>query len=355
MPDVLNDPQAIYQIDSLKMLVTLWDLPNQCRKAWEMGMTVPLPAEIKPENIVVTGLGGSAIGGDLLRVYTAGRTAMPVIVNRDYSLPAFVDQQTLVFVVSYSGNTEETIGAYEQGQAKKARILVLTTGGKLKEMAEKDHIPVVTVPGGIAPRSATGYLFIPMLAVLERLGLVSGVKKEVDELVQRLQLLREELKPEVNVEGNPAKQLAVRFYGHIPVIWGASATTEVVAQRWKGQFNENTKTPAYWNVFPELNHNEIVGFEKPEELLQKLYIVMLQDNDDHPRVQKRMEITRKVVEKIVAGVEEVRSTGSGALARTYSLIYIGDYTSIYLAVLYGIDPGPVKVIDGLKEKLSRSG
>ena len=355
MPNVLNDPQAIYQIDSLKILASLRDLPNQCGEAWEMGMTVPLPAETKPKSIIVTGLGGSAIGGDLLRVYTAGRTAMPVIVNRDYSLPAFIDQQTLVFVVSYSGNTEETLSAYEQARARKAKILVLTTGGKLKAMAENDHVPVVAVPGGIAPRSATGYLFIPMLAVLERLGLVSGVKKEVDELVLRLQLLREELKPEVNIEGNLSKQLAARFYGHIPVIWGASTTTEVVAQRWKGQLNENTKTPAYWNVFPELNHNEIVGFEKPEELLQKLYIVMLQDKDDHPQVQKRMEITREVVKKVVAGVEQVHSTGSGALARIYSLIYTGDYASIYLAVLYGIDPGPVKVIDGLKEKLAQSG
>ncbi|MGB9804561.1 SIS domain-containing protein, partial [Desulfofundulus sp.] len=152
---------------------------------------------------------------------------------------------------------------------------------------------------------------------------------------------------------NRAKTLAESFYNRIPVIWGASGTTEVVAQRWKGQINENAKAPAYWNVFPELNHNELVGFEFPGELLHRLYVVILRDPQDHPRVQKRYAITREIMGGAVAGVVEIMARGDGALARMYSLIYLGDYASVYLAMLYGVDPGPVRVIDTLKARLAQ--
>jgi len=350
--DILDNPEVIKRIDTQNMLAALWNLPDQCHEAWEIGKHVDLPDKVKVNKIVVTGLGGSAIGGDLLRVFSTDRVAVPVLVNRHYSLPLFVDQQTLVFAVSYSGNTEETLSAYEIANEKKVPIIVLTTGGKLKNMAQADKAPVVTVPGGISPRAATGYLFIPMLAVLERMGLVAGISGEVAELVQQLRLLRDQLGPQAELSGNLSKQLAKRLYGHIPVIWGSSGTTEVVAQRWKGQFNENTKTPAYWNVFPELNHNEIVGFETPAEILKNLFLILLRSNDDHDRVQKRIEITHQEIGKKVAGVAQIHSSGDTILSRMYSLIYTGDYTSIYLALLYGIDPGPVKVIDRLKGALA---
>ncbi|MFA5384690.1 MAG: bifunctional phosphoglucose/phosphomannose isomerase [Eubacteriales bacterium] len=352
MWDILDNPEAISRIDTQDMLAALWNLPEQCSEAWEIGNYVDLPAEVKVNKIVITGLGGSAIGGDLLRVFSANRLSVPVFVNRHYSLPLFVDQQTLVFAVSYSGNTEETLSAFEIASEKKATIIVLTAGGELKDMAQTGRVPVVTVPAGISPRAATGYLFIPMLAVLERMGLVAGISEEVAELVQQLRLLRDQLGPQVELSGNLSKQLATRLYGHIPVIWGSSGTTEVVAQRWKGQFNENTKTPAYWNVFPELNHNEIVGFETPAEILKNLFLILLRSKDDHDRVQKRIEITHQEIEKKVAGVAQIHSSGDTILSRMYSLIYTGDYTSIYLALLYGIDPGPVKVIDRLKGALA---
>lgn len=352
MWDILDNQEAISRIDTQDMLAALWNLPDQCSEAWEIGNYVDLPAEVKFDKIVVTGLGGSAIGGDLLRVFSANRLAVPVFVNRHYSLPLFVDERTLVFAVSYSGNTEETLSAYEIASKKKSAIIVLTAGGKLKNMAQADKVPVATVPGGISPRAATGYLFLPMLAVLERMDLVKGVSEEVAELVQQLRLLRDQLGPQVELSGNLSKQLATRLYGHIPVIWGSSGTTEVVAQRWKGQFNENTKTPAYWNVFPELNHNEIVGFETPAEILKNLFLIILRSKDDHARVQKRIEITHQEIGEKVAGVEQIHSAGDTTLSRMYSLIYTGDYTSIYLALLYGINPGPVRVIDRLKGALA---
>lgn len=349
---VLKDPQAMYNVDSMNMFRALWGLPEQCADAWRLGTQGPLPVAGAISNVLVTGLGGSAIGGDLLRVYSAGKMAVPVAVNRDYVLPAYVDRSTLVFVVSYSGNTEETLSAYEEARNRGCPIVALTTGGKLKELADRDGVPVITVPGGLAPRAATGYLFIPTLAVLERLGLLSGLEAEVRELVEHLEEIRENLKPEASLEDNLAKQLARDFYNRIPVIWGGSGTTGVVAQRFKGQINENAKAPAYWNVFPELNHNELVGFEVPKELLEKLYVVILKDEEDHPRVKIRMEITRGIVAKAVSGVTEIKSSGQGVLARMYSLIYVGDYASVYLAALYGIDPGPVRIIDYLKAELA---
>lgn len=349
---LLKDAQAIYKVDSMNMFGALWDLPGQCSAAWQLGQEVSLPAYGAISNVLVAGLGGSAIGGDLLRVYCVGKMAVPVAVSRDYLLPRYVDSTTLVFAVSYSGNTEETLSAYEEARRRGCPVVALTTGGRLGELAARDGMPVINVPGRLAPRAATGYLFLPMLAVLQRLGLIPALETEVEELVGQLEKMRQELHPEAPPEDNTAKQLASSLYNRIPVIWGASGSTEVVAQRFKGQINENAKAPAYWNVFPELNHNELVGFEVPKEILAKLQVVILRDSGDHPRVAMRMDITRDVVNKAVAGVSELASRGSGLLARLYSFIYVGDYASLYLAALYGLDPGPVKIIDHLKSLLA---
>lgn len=349
----LNQEALIAGNDPGGMLKALWNLPEQCEEAERIAQAIDVnftATEIK--NVMVTGLGGSAIGGDLLRVYAGDKAAVPVIVNRDYTLPAFVDASTLLFAVSYSGNTEETLSAYAQAKEKGAKIIVLTTGGKLGQLAEADGYPVIKVPGGISPRAATGYLLIPTIVIMAKIGLLPDAGDEIKDLTGHLRVLREHLKPAVPVEQNLAKQLATRFYNRLPVIWGVSGTTEVVAQRWKGQINENAKAPAYWAVLPELNHNEIVGFEKPENVLKQLEVVILRDRADHPRVQKRIEISKTIIKDAVSGVTEVYSSGNSSLARTFSLTYTGDYMSVYLATLYGIDPTPVKMIDFLKQKLA---
>ena len=252
-PIDLDDVPAIETLDSAGMFGAAWDFPEQCRYALDAAMNSQLPLSPPFQNIVVTGLGGSAIGGDLLRVYGLKHLDIPVVVNRNYGLPQFVSPNSLVFVVSYSGNTEETLSAYKDAYERGAGIVVLTSGGRLGALARQDRVSLVTVPGGIAPRAATGYLFLPMLVVLERLGLVSGVEAEVTEVVGILRGLRTRYGLDSFLLDNPAKQLAMNLQGHIPVIWGASGTTEVVAQRWKGQINENAKAPTYWNVLPELN------------------------------------------------------------------------------------------------------
>lgn len=349
----LNNSEQTKAADPGKMLEALWKLPDQCTEALKIAQEAELPAQLSGiNNIVISGLGGSAIGGDLLRVFVAGKAPVPVIVVRDYTLPKFVSSSTLLFAVSYSGNTEETISAYGEAKTKGANIIAVTTGGKLKAMAQQDGIPVITIPSGISPRAATGYLFIPTLVALQRLGIIDDVTPEIEETIKHLTEQRELLKVDSPKEDNVAKQLAEILYNKIPVIWGSSGTTEVVATRWKGQINENSKAPAYWNTFPELNHNELVGFETPPELLKELEVIVLRDSADHPRVQKRFDITKTIMGDAVAGVTELYATGSSSLARTFSLIYVGDHTSVYLAALYGIDPTPVKVIDFLKNKLA---
>lgn len=351
----LNCVEGLCRIDSTGMLAALEGLPLQCSEAYgNLTDQVELPDIEAISHIVVTGLGGSAIGGDLLRVYAADKISVPITVNRDYVLPGFVGPDTLVFAVSYSGNTEETLSAYEEARARGASVIAISTGGKLGEMAGRDGIPLVKIPSGCAPRAATGFLFIPTLGILQRLGMLPDLTGEITEMISFVRELRKKLRPETPVEDNQAKQIACKLYKKIPVIWGAAGTTEVVAQRWKGQMNENAKVPAYWNVFPELNHNEIVGFQFPREILEKIHVIILRDGRDHARVQKRIEITKDVIKDVVDGYTEVWASGEGALSRLFSLIYTGDYASVYLAALYGIDPGPVKVIDFLKRELQDS-
>jgi len=343
------------------MLEVLWNLPEQCEEAWQRGMAAALGS--LPEvcgsgegvaQVMVTGLGGSAIGGDLLRVYAQEEASIPFAVNRDYLLPAYVGPRTLVFAVSYSGNTEETLSAYDDARRRGAKIVALTSGGRLAEKAAADGFPVILVPGGISPRSASGYLFLPMIAVLQRLGILADASAQVEEACALLRRMRENLGPSCPEEENLSKQLARKFYQRLPVIYGTSGTTETVAVRWKGQINENSKAMAYYNVFPELNHNEIVGTEKPDPLLQRLELVFLVDSADHPRVQARRQITQELIGERVGGISWVEAQGTSRLARIYSLIYVGDYASVYLALLYGIDPTPVRLIDRLKQRLSEA-
>lgn len=352
LESILSDVERMRRLDTMKMFGALYDLPEQCEEAWRLGNEAMLPLGTF-KKVIVTGLGGSAIGGDLLRVYAGRRSDVPVTVNRDYVMPRYTDKETLVFAVSYSGNTEETLSAYEDARARGAVLMALTTGGKLMELAERDGVPVIAIPGGISPRAATGYLFLPTVAVMYRLGLLDDPGPDYDELLNVLREWREKLKPGSPGAVNPAKQLALEFYDHLPVVWGASGTSEVVAQRWKGQINENAKAPACWNVFPELNHNEVVGFEYPRNLLKQMHVVFLRDSGDHPRVSARMNITKSIAGGAVGGVTVIKAAGTGLLARMYSLIYIGDYASVYLAALYGVDPGPVKIIDYLKAELAK--
>lgn len=331
----------------------LYSLPDQFSHC--LGMSYEEVGRLRRpfKQVVVSGLGGSAIGGDILRTYAFPRALIPILVNRDYHLPGFVDENTLFIAVSYSGNTEETLQAYDEAKSRQAQILAISSGGELSKRAEADGYAVVTIPGGLSPRAASGFLLTPLLLSLESLGILSDVKGDIAETVTILKNLRDVLKPSDGGHSSPAQAIAQAMKGGIPVIWGSVNRTEAAALRWKAQINENSKSPAYYNVFPELNHNEIVGFEDPDVLLAQLVIIILKDRYDYERVQQRMRVTQGLIEKKVKKVIEVESAGESLLARLYSLIYIGDYVSFYLALEYGTDPTPVKAIDYLKEELAK--
>ncbi len=350
---ILDDLRLLRERDPGGMLETLASLPEQCEAAWSLGEQAEVPDfSGVPSHVVVAGMGGSAIGGDLVRILAEKHAGVPVIVSRGYQLPAFIDQRCLVFLISYSGNTEETLCSYDDAGKRKASRIAVTAGGKLAELAHADGVPVVKVPPGLPPRSAIGYLFLPVFVILQKMGIFSE-SISVEELVTGLKELRARMEPASPLSENPAKQLALRLYGKIPVVYGVSGTTEVVALRWKGQFNENAKCLAYWNAFPEMNHNEIVGFEAPEDLLKSLELVFLRDESDHPRIQARMEITKRILRDRVSGISDYWGEGGSFLTRLFSLIYLGDYASVYLALLYGINPKPVAVIDYLKRELAK--
>ncbi|SHG53436.1 bifunctional phosphoglucose/phosphomannose isomerase [Thermosyntropha lipolytica DSM 11003] len=336
-----------------KMLDYLYGLPEQFVKSREIDLSFLERYRRNYKAIVVSGLGGSAIGGDILRSYAADKMDIPVIVNRGYELPNFVNRDTLFLAVSYSGNTEETISAYEEARRREADIICVTSGGKLEELAGKDGYGVIKVPSGLVPRAAIGYLFCPLLLVLGELKILPRAEKELEETIEILSRLRDELRPELALPANKARYIAEELRGALPVIWGTTGVSEVAAMRFKAQINENAKSPAYYNIFPELNHNEIVGFEVPDSVLSGVVVVILEDEYDHPRIKKRIEITSRIVEDKVKNIIRVKSRGDSFLARLFSLIYIGDYASVYLAMDYGINPTPVAVIDYLKAELAR--
>lgn len=349
----LDDIETMGRMDPSGMTHLIVKLPEQLEEAYEIGKKAELPrsfADVK--NVVISGLGGSAIGGDLLRSLTMGESKVPIAVNRDYDIPAYVGPDTLFVASSYSGNTEETLRAFDLALAAGAKVLCISSGGELTSRAEKAGVPVVRIPGGPAPRAALGYSFLPLLVAMRSLGLVQDHPDDVDEMLSVMTGLRQVLGPESPEAVNQSKQLARRLYKRLPIIYGAEGYRAVVAQRWKGQVNENSKAPAYWNVYPELDHNEIVGWRSNPELLSNMYVVNLRDKTESPKMQRRIEVTSEVIEKYAAGVENVWAVGRSDLAKLFSLVYIGDFASLYLAFLNNEDPLPVESISYLKGKLA---
>lgn len=344
----LDDERAIKAIDKSEMRKLLTSFPRQIADAW--ALHVPTLKKLSTFRLFICGMGGSAIGGDLLKVYLHRKGFLtPVFVVRDYELPPFADENSLVFAVSYSGNTEETIAAFKQALERKSKIIVLTSGGELMTLAAQHGIPVIELPNpkGQPPRTALGYLFMPLLKAVCKFTSLSG---EVQEAVTVLERLSEAYGNAPEKE-NPAKQLARLWHGKIPIFYGSQHLTDVVAYRWKTQVNENAKTAAFTATLPELNHNETVGWENRE--LQKFFVYnFLRDKDEHKRVSKRFQLCKEILEGAGCTVRQRAGEGEGLLARLLSLIYLGDWASFYLAALYGVDPTPVKVIEHLKKKMA---
>jgi glucose/mannose-6-phosphate isomerase len=352
----LDNLKAVERCDKSKMIDLIESFPEQCADAKRIAAAFELPKGFKTryENIICTGLGGSAIGADLVRSYIADEVKTPLVVNRNYTLPAFAGSETLVITSSYSGNTEETLSAYKDAKAKGASVIAITSGGELEKLARLDRVPSLVIPKGFPPRCALGYSFIPVLMLMAKLGVINDRSKAIDEMIVLLKSMRDDLGRKRAERSNLAKRLAKSLYMKFPVIYGGQDHIDSVVTRWRGQIAENSKTLSSSHVFPEMNHNEIVGWEHPKALLKKFIVVCLRDREDHPRTARRMDVTRAILKKNGVKIVEVSSLGKGLLARMFSLIYIGDFTSFYLAVLNGGDPTPVERVTYLKNELAKS-
>ena len=319
-------------IDNSNMLKAIEDFPHQCKTALELPNGMSVSGKI--DKIVVIGMGGSAVGGDLLKI-CMHNSGIPVFVVRDYMVPSFVNENTLVFAVSYSGNTEETISAFEDATRKKGKIIAVTSGGILEAKAKK----VIKIPGGLQPRAALGYLFFPVLGVLVNSDLAHVESNEITEMLSTLSKTSE-----FKAFG---ELFAKKIQNRTPIVY-ASDFLGAVAYRWKTQFNENSKTSAFTHVFSEMNHNEIAGYQSMSRT--NFISIFIRDKEDNEGIKKRMDITKDIISSRV-DVEEIFTKGESLLSRIFSGIYYGDFVSYYLAIINKIDPTPVTVIENLKKKL----
>ena len=320
-------------IDKSNYLKVLEEFPLQCKKALELPKGMTVSSDIS--NIVVCGMGGSAIGGDLLKAYLS--KTIPVIVNRDYGLPKFVDSSSLVFLVSYSGNTEETLSCLKEAESKGAKLIAITSGGELSEQCKK----IIKIPSGMQPRAALGYLFFPMMGLLHNSGIIEVRNEELNEMLAALK--------DTAYYKEHGEALSKKIRDKIPLIY-SSQLFEPVAYRFKTQINENSKQPAFHHIFPEMNHNELVGYKHTSR--EKFVAILIRDKDDHQRIKKRMDIFKSIVERKVE-VAEISTKGSYLLSRMFSTIYLGDFASYYLALYNREDPAPVEVIEYLKRELMK--
>lgn len=345
-----------YAIDSLGLFGVITEsLPafDEARAA-AGAVEIPFPADAVSD-IVLCGMGGSAIAGDLVSGAFRDRILRPMTVVRDYYLPGWVGENTLVIISSYSGGTEETLTCAMQAIERKALCVGVTSGGKLASFYAGEGVPIIPLPTGLQPRAALLRLLAPVAVLLDRLGLVPPLADDIDEGRRTIEGSVAALGPEVPEDENPAKLLARGLHGGVPLIWGAELTAPV-AVRWKGQINENAEQPAYASALPELDHNEIVGFAGTTAEARALSrLVMLRDPRNHRQVERRFDLTRELVEEHVGGVYSITAEGERPLARMLDLVMLGDYVSLYLALLNGVDPGPVDVIGRLKERLAETG
>ncbi|MEJ5328294.1 MAG: bifunctional phosphoglucose/phosphomannose isomerase [Candidatus Bathyarchaeia archaeon] len=359
---ILDNPEKIRLIDKSNMLAFCMNAAGHYREAAKIAEQLSVSYKIAKhlsvsynhvDNVVVAGMGGSAIGGELLKDWASSKVQVPIDVCRAYELPAYAHEHTLVVLVSYSGETEETLSAFLDAVKRGCMVFCVSSGGSLLRFAEKLDLPHIRVPSGFPPRAALPYLFVPLLMLLENTRLVAGVHEELAEALPLLERICRENAADVPVKDNFAKKLALGIAGTVPVVYGFGFYRGV-AQRFKQQFNENSKVPSKWEFLPELNHNEIVGWEKADKLAKCFSAIFLRDRDEPSEVRSRIEITQELM-PAASKHFEVWAQGRSVLARMLSAVCIGDFTSVYLAVLRNVDPTPVANITLLKEKMRQSG
>ncbi len=321
--------------DKANMRAVILNMPKQLREGLQIAKNVKLPGKFS--NIIFSGVGGSAMPYDIIS--SCLQLPLPAFVNRAYGLHHYTNKTSAIFCISYSGNTEETISAFSEAIDKKFKVCAVATGGKLIEMAKESNIPYVQIPDtGIQPRCATGYLVSAVAKVLANSKIIPDPTEQFLKSSLQIDPIRSE---------GLGKKIADDLVNFIPVVY-ASDAFKAVAKIWKIKFNENSKTPAFWNYFPELNHNEMVGYT---HLTGKFHVLILKDAEDHPRNLKRMQVTSKLLKEKRVKVTIVDIEGEDKLMKTFSALILGDWASYYLALNYKQDPSPVQMVEDLKKAL----
>lgn len=348
----LDDVALYKKQDPEGMLERIKELPGQCRQAWDAAMSFKLPADYADiDKVIILGMGGSAIGGDLAAAVASPLSPIPIVVRRDYGLPAYVDRQTLVIASSYSGNTEETLSVFQAGRERGCPLVAVTTGGKLACLSGEWETPLIIFEYRSQPRAALGYMFVCLLGILRAMGVVGRLEEEMEEALALLETEGAQLGPKIPQAKNLAKQLATELFGQLPVVIG-SGPMEPVARRWKSQFNENGKAWSYFEPLPEMNHNAVSGIHFPAEMAGQTKVLFLSNPGLHPRNRLRLELTQQVFEGQGIVCRQVPIQGESRLAQILGAVQLGDYVSSYLALLNGTDPTAIADIVGLKQRMS---
>ena len=348
----LDDLGAVQGHDPGGMLSAVGQLGSHCREGYANGAgAVSLPDLADVRSVVYCGMGGSAVAGDVLRSVFRDRLGLPVEVNRSSELPEHAGPHSLVVACSYSGNTSETLAAFREAMKRGCRSIVITSGGTIAEEAAEAGVPVVSVPGGFQPRAALGWLAFTTLGALEAAGLLPPLAADVAETVELLGARAAACGAEVPVADNPAKRMAIDLDGRVPVVWGEEGIGAVAAARWKTQFNENGKVPAWWSSMSELDHNEVVGWTEP--FGRSHAVIALRHDGEAPEVADRFPLSLAIAADAGASTEEVRTHARSKLAQIFDLITRGDHVSAYVGIRRGVDPTPVDVITRLKAALAR--
>ena len=351
----LDDLERFKQLDTLNMLGEIDNLPDQLALAYQLGMKHDLPDWKNFRQVVIAGMGGSAIGADLLASYCASLAPLPVSVHRDYSLPLFArGEETLVICSSHSGNTEETLDAFESARKAECRIVVVCTGGELAKRAKENNIPLWTFDHVGQPRAAVGFSFGLLLAMFERLGFLPDQSNEMEDAVASMKRTQQHLKADVPAVKNPAKRYAGQLMGRWVTFMG-SGLLSVVARRWKGQINEVAKAGANYEFLPEADHNTLAGTKNPEETLNAHTMTLfLRAPSDHPRNRLRSDLTRKAFMLEGMNTDYIDARGETPLAHMWTSILFGDYMAYYLAMGYGVDPTPIQALVEFKEAMKEA-
>ncbi len=349
----INDLEKFITVDKANMLDGLARFPEQIKESLAIAEATERFNFIKVDNVIIAGMGASAISGDILASLFRDKLDVPLVVNREYDLPKWVNKDTLVICISYSGNTIETLSSFKIASQKKCKIICISTGGKLQEFAEKRGIPFVKVPAGIQPRAATPFLLFPTMIFLKKIGLLkTAIETDIDETIAVTQEFVTMNKKTAPDENNLANQLAKKIFSTIPQIYGWGIYSPI-AIRWRHQFNENSKVIARTDLVPDCNHNDIVGWSANPEISKLFSCVLFRDKDEESiEMTTRLNFMRDLFHNTAGNIIEVSPKGKSQLAKMMYLMCLGDFTSCYLAVLRGIDPSPVEIITELKKRLA---